>query len=238
MYGLDEKVLAVAGVGARSDERRRADSACLGHEVKVSPFWDHADGNDFALRNLEQWLYNKEKEMKKKLFGGILVIGMLCIGTVLCFKYIPPETLQKVPLLGAWVVPDKAVDATNAGNTEPSPTDPQEPPDARAANHVPVKPKAGTTSSTQTAPGLSKTARIYSGMKPEEAVQILDNVEDDTVVELLRKMDEQQAAKILALMDSSRAAVLSRKLLLAKGKPMAAAAGTAQQGTTNAVSIP
>lgn len=236
---MDEKVLAVAGVG-QGQMTGGALTAPVLARSEGTPLRDHADGNDFALRNLEQWLYNKEKEMKKKLFGGILVIGMLCIGTVLCFKYIPPETLQKVPLLGAWVVPDKAVDATNAGNTEPSPTDPQEPLDARAANHVPVpvKPKTGTMSSTQTAPGLSKTARIYSGMKPEEAVQILDNVEDDTVVELLRKMDEQQAAKILALMDSSRAAVLSRKLLLAKGKPMAAAAGTAQQGTTNAVSIP
>lgn len=60
---------------------------------------------------------------------------------------------------------------------------------------------------------ISKIARLYGAMKPDEAVAILNKMDDDTVLLILSKMEDEQVAKILALFDARRAAVLSQSML-------------------------
>ncbi|MEN6565678.1 MAG: hypothetical protein ABFC57_05200 [Veillonellales bacterium] len=60
---------------------------------------------------------------------------------------------------------------------------------------------------------ISKMARLYGAMKPEEAVSILNKMDDNTVIAILSKMEDEQVAKIMALMDSSRAARLTQSMM-------------------------
>lgn len=65
---------------------------------------------------------------------------------------------------------------------------------------------------------ISKLARLYGSMKPEEAVPILNQLDDDIVLLILNKMEDEQVAKLLAAMDNKRAAKLSQFML--KGKQL------------------
>lgn len=60
---------------------------------------------------------------------------------------------------------------------------------------------------------ISKTARLYGSMKPDEAVAILNQMDDDTVLLILNKMEDEQVAKIMALFDAKRAAALSQGMI-------------------------
>jgi len=59
---------------------------------------------------------------------------------------------------------------------------------------------------------ISRLARLYASMKPEESVPILKELDDVLVVNMLRKMEDEQAARILAMMEPQRAAKLTRIL--------------------------
>lgn len=63
---------------------------------------------------------------------------------------------------------------------------------------------------------LSKLARLYNTMKPEEAVPILNELDDNLVISIFNKMEEEQVSKILALMDPQKAAQLSQGMLRVK----------------------
>lgn len=63
---------------------------------------------------------------------------------------------------------------------------------------------------------ISRLARLYGEMKPDEAVPILKELDDPTVLAILAKMEDGQAAKIMALFDAKRAARLTQDML--KGK--------------------
>lgn len=60
---------------------------------------------------------------------------------------------------------------------------------------------------------ISKLARLYSNMKPDEAVGIMTQLDDDTIIAVLSRMEEDQAAKILALFDNARAGRISQNML-------------------------
>lgn len=64
---------------------------------------------------------------------------------------------------------------------------------------------------------ISKLARLYGQMKPQEAAGILEELDDDMVVAIFQKMDESQTAKILAAFTPDRSASLTR--LMYNGKP-------------------
>ena len=59
---------------------------------------------------------------------------------------------------------------------------------------------------------ISKLARIYDNMKPEEAANALNDVSLDTVVMILQKMDESNAGQVIAKMDPSKAARITQML--------------------------
>lgn len=63
---------------------------------------------------------------------------------------------------------------------------------------------------------LSKLARLYGAMKPDEAVIIMNQLDDQTVLAILSRMEDDQVAKILALLEAKRAAQLTQEMLKVK----------------------
>ncbi len=70
-----------------------------------------------------------------------------------------------------------------------------------------------TATPDETAKRSAKLARLYSSMKPDEAVAILNQLDDDTVLAILSKMEEEQVAKLMAAFEASRAARLTEAML-------------------------
>lgn len=60
---------------------------------------------------------------------------------------------------------------------------------------------------------IGRLARLYGGMKPDEAVGILNRLDDTEVLAIMGKMEEEQVSKILPLFDSSRAARLTQSMM-------------------------
>ena len=59
---------------------------------------------------------------------------------------------------------------------------------------------------------ISKLARIYDNMKPEEAAKALNDVSLDTVVSILQRMDEANAGQVIAKMEPSKAARVTQMM--------------------------
>lgn len=57
---------------------------------------------------------------------------------------------------------------------------------------------------------ITKLARIYDNMSPEEAAKALDSVNIDTVALILQRMDESNAGQVLAKMDPVHAAQITQ----------------------------
>lgn len=57
---------------------------------------------------------------------------------------------------------------------------------------------------------VSKLARLYNEMKPEEAAKIMENMESDIVIAIFQRMDESQVSQILANFDTGKAASISK----------------------------
>jgi len=51
-----------------------------------------------------------------------------------------------------------------------------------------------------------KLAEYYAEMKPEAAVNIMNNLADEVTIGILQYLDNEQAAKILSAMDPEKAA--------------------------------
>jgi hypothetical protein len=57
---------------------------------------------------------------------------------------------------------------------------------------------------------ISKLARLYNEMKPQEAADIMNDMDDDMIIAILQKMDESQSAKVLTKFDPSKSARLTK----------------------------
>ena len=57
---------------------------------------------------------------------------------------------------------------------------------------------------------VSKLARLYNEMKPQEAADAMADLDDDLTVAILQRMDEGNAAKTLAKMDAEKTARLTQ----------------------------
>lgn len=59
---------------------------------------------------------------------------------------------------------------------------------------------------------VTKLARVYNEMKPQQAAAVMKDLDDDLSVAILQRMDESQAAKTLAAMDAEQSARLTKLL--------------------------
>ena len=57
---------------------------------------------------------------------------------------------------------------------------------------------------------ITKLARVYSNMRPQNAADAMNSLPDDTAVAILQRMDEDAAAQTLSKMDPARAARLTQ----------------------------
>lgn len=63
-----------------------------------------------------------------------------------------------------------------------------------------------TQLTTDEVTNIAELAKLYDGMKPAQASQILLQLPDQTVIEILRKMKPKSASKVLEAIDPIRAA--------------------------------
>ncbi len=67
---------------------------------------------------------------------------------------------------------------------------------------------------------VSKLARLYGQMKPQEAADAMNSLDDDLTVAILQRMDESQAAKVMAKFEASKAAQLTEIIYAGTQKQM------------------
>ena len=177
------------------------------------------------------------KKSSRGLFIGIavtLVLVMLAGGVVaadIYFKLIDLPAiaaqykLYDYPLIGKYFTKP----ATNFETIDLPADKPPEEAKAQAATAPPPAPLPAASKPEETkeliakakqeeAKRISRLARLYGEMKPDEAVPIMKELDDPTVLAILAKMEDGQAAKIMALFDAKRAARLTQDML--KGKTM------------------
>lgn len=134
--------------------------------------------------------------------------------------------LHEYPVIGQYFTPPKTnfepveLDDTSsvpAVMPQPQPMQQPAPPPTSSLNPADIdKDKLAKAKQQEEAKKISKLARLYENMKPDEAVPILNKMDDDTVIAILNKMDEGQVAKIMALFDPDRAARLSQTMMKVK----------------------
>lgn len=59
---------------------------------------------------------------------------------------------------------------------------------------------------------IKKLAKVYEGMRPEEAAPILSELDDLTIVSILLEMENRRVSKILGQMTPDRATEISQRL--------------------------
>lgn len=80
---------------------------------------------------------------------------------------------------------------------------------------------------------ISKLARLYNEMKPQEAADVMDSLDDDMAIAILQRMDESQAAKILAKFDPDKSARLTKIMYIGVPAKVQNMANDVQNGTQN-----
>ncbi len=100
---------------------------------------------------------------------------------------------------------------------EPAPKQAQAPPAAPPAATAEEIKAALAKAKQEEAKRISRLARLYGEMNPDDAVPILNQLDDKTVLAIFAKMEDAQVAKLMTLLDARRAARLTQDMM--KGPP-------------------
>lgn len=76
---------------------------------------------------------------------------------------------------------------------------------------------------------ISKLARLYNEMKPQEAADAMASLDDDLTVSILQSMDEGNAAKTLAKMEPEKTARLTKLMYEGKQQKLSVPTDSTQQ---------
>ncbi len=166
----------------------------------------------------------------------VLVVGGFLLGIYLQI-FDANEINEKIELYDVPVIGEYFVRSTSNTNTEPQ-EDTQVKPKTETQDSKPNSSKDKSKEKGNSKPRVlmkeeieqqmkereaaekkrvSKLARVYNEMKPQQAAAIMRDLEDDLSVAILQLMDESQAAKTLAAMEAEQSARLTK--LLYTGMP-------------------
>ena len=142
------------------------------------------------------------------------------IGAGQDFEYFAvPEGVEWPPPPEPEPKPDENENPTVVAQNQPKPAPAPEPPkkeDDKKSKDVKVSQKEieeqMKAREAAEKKRISKLARIYDNMKPEEAAKALSDVNLDTVVLILQKMDESNAGQVIAKMEPSKAARVTQMM--------------------------
>jgi hypothetical protein len=162
------------------------------------------------------------------LGGGFAIASFLGLVSLDDLTNKARQLPRQIPIVAKYLPGESPVVQTDTEEAEVSAIPAGLPPQAAVETLAPLKPVVKPVASPETAEALAKAkaeedkkisrvARLYSNMKPEEAAPIMKELDDDLVVTILKKMEDEQAAKILTAMEPQRAAKLTR-VLTAKQK--------------------
>lgn len=76
---------------------------------------------------------------------------------------------------------------------------------------------ASADKSSQPGEWITRAAKIYESMPPEEAAQRIEKMDSDMAVDILSKIKSKQAGKILAAISADKAVLLTEKIVEKKG---------------------
>ena len=80
---------------------------------------------------------------------------------------------------------------------------------------------------------VSKLARLYGQMKPQEAAEAMKDLDEDLTAAILQRMDESQAAKVLAKFEPSKAAQITDVIYAGTQKKLTLPEDVQANGETN-----
>jgi len=145
----------------------------------------------------------------------LLVTGAALLASGTLQHGILPRLRGAGPAAGAAAGEAPAADLAPA-HLKPAPASPPAPAPATPAS--PPSPAGPAGASGGEADPGARLARLYEGMRPKEAADVLQRLEPPLAAALLARMRERQAAKVLGAMSPAAAAELTR-LLQAPGNP-------------------
>ena len=159
-----------------------------------------------------------------KIFGillllMVLIIGGFCLG--IYFRLIDSNEMNEkyglydMPIIGDMFVrpvPDGEPSVDEAEKKNPPKVE-EKKPQKKSKDVVLSKEEIEKQTKERQAEEkkrISKLARLYNEMKPEDAAKILEGMEDDIVISILQKMDESQVSQILTEFNTERAAGITK----------------------------
>ncbi|MFA6849055.1 MAG: magnesium transporter MgtE [Selenomonadaceae bacterium] len=179
---------------------------------------------------LPEKLGQKEKPARSrwilKLFGIILLLLVLIIGGFFLGVYMrifdtnavnEKLGLYKFPIIGQYFV--KPVPSDGIANTDTAKKKIEDVKPNDKVQKTVSKPivltkaeieKQMKVKQAEEKKRISKLARLYNEMKPQEAADIMNDMDDDMTIAILQKMDESQSAKVLTKFDPSKSARLTK----------------------------
>ena len=110
-------------------------------------------------------------------------------------------------------VPVPAADSTHAATAGPAHPEP-----ARGDSTSPPKASAPPPIDRDRDQRVKRLARIFSGMKSEDAAEVMANLGEAEALEVLLRLDPRAAASILSGLPKDRAITLSRRMLAPRVK--------------------
>ena len=155
------------------------------------------------------------------LLLAILIVGGFFLGIYL--RIFDTNTINEkmklydLPIVGQFFVKP----APDTGGETPAPPEPVAAPAAKADQKSPSASKPMVLTKAEIEKQMkakdaaerkrvSKLARLYNEMKPQEAADIMNDLDDDMIIAILQRMDEGQSAKILAKFDPEKSARLTK----------------------------
>ena len=170
---------------------------------------------------------SRRKELLKRAGMGLLLVALVIGGFFLgiYLKILDGDEMNKklglydMPIIGQYFVRPTPEDGSTVPDSAAEKAKQEQAQAKKAADDKKSKPvkltkeeieKLTQQRQAEEKKRVSKLARLYNEMKPEEAAKIMENMESDIVIAIFQRMDESQVSQIMANFDAGKAASISK----------------------------